>query len=67
MSKNIKMIALDLDGTTFNSRGTISGETLGALEWAHLNGIHVVVCTGRVWDKLPSEIFTIRYIIIKFI
>lgn len=60
MSKNIKMIALDLDGTTFNSRGTISGETLGALEWAHLNGIHVVVCTGRVWDKLPSEIFKIK-------
>ena len=54
------MIALDLDGTTFNSRGTISGETLGALEWAHLNGIHVVVCTGRVWDKLPSEIFKIK-------
>ena len=30
------------------------------MEWAHLNGIHVVVCTGRVWDKLPSEIFKIK-------
>lgn len=60
MNKNIKMIALDLDGTTFNSEGIISDETISALESAYLQGIHVVVCTGRVWDKLPLEIFKVK-------
>lgn len=60
MSKNIKMIALDLDGTTFDSRGNISEETLESLKWAHINGLHVVVCTGRVWDKLPMGVFKIK-------
>lgn len=56
---DIKMIALDLDGTTL-VRGHITSRTRKALEDAIQEGVHVVVATGRVYTSLPKDIFTIK-------
>lgn len=63
---DIKLIALDLDGTTLNSAKRISDSTCDALEAAAAQGVHIVVATGRPYDALPSAIFdidAIRYVI----
>lgn len=43
----IKMIALDLDGTLLTSQKTISPATETILKQLHNDGIKVVLCTGR--------------------
>ena len=53
---DIRMIALDLDGTTL-TRGHISPRTRRALEAAIEKGVHVVIATGRVFSALPDDIF----------
>lgn len=50
------MVALDLDGTTFNSAGDISERTVKALEDAAAAGTHIVVSTGRSYASLPDHI-----------
>ena len=57
--KCIKLIALDLDGTTLG-KGGLSRRTKDALEKAIEKGIHVVIATGRVYAALPEEIFQIK-------
>jgi len=57
--KNIKLIALDLDGTTL-TRNRITPRTRHALEEAIRKGVHVVIATGRVYNALPSSIFDIE-------
>ena len=42
---SIKLIALDLDGTTLNSAKRISERTCVALETAAKQGVHIVVAT----------------------
>lgn len=44
----IKMIALDLDGTLFDSRGEIPPQNKQVLQEAHKKGIHVVLSSGRM-------------------
>lgn len=56
LKKNIKMVALDLDGTTFDSAGDISGRTVKTLEDAAAAGAHIVVSTGRSYASLPDHI-----------
>ena len=56
LKKTIKMVALDLDGTTFNSAGDISERTVKALEDAAAAGAHIVVSTGRSYASLPQHI-----------
>lgn len=53
---NIKMVALDLDGTTFDSAGGISDHTVRTLEEAAAVGTHIVVSTGRSYASLPEHI-----------
>ena len=53
---NIKMIALDLDGTTLTSEKIITPRTQKALRAAMEKGINVVIATGRVFAALPEEI-----------
>jgi len=53
---DIKMIALDLDGTTLNSAGKLSKHTGEVLEEAGRRGVHVVVSTGRVYTALPEQV-----------
>lgn len=62
----IRLIALDLDGTLLDSKKQISAETIQTLEAAAAKGIHVVPCTGRLYNMVPKEIKRlpfIRYII----
>lgn len=47
------IIALDIDGTLFNSRGQISRRTLEAIHACTQLGINVVFSTGRDYDSLP--------------
>lgn len=46
-SKNIKLIAIDLDGTLLNSNHLVSKRNRQALEAAQKKGIQIVLCTGR--------------------
>jgi len=50
----IKLLALDLDGTTLNSRGEIAPETRQAIRQAEEKGVLVTIATGRRFrDALP--------------
>lgn len=60
LEKNIRMVALDLDGTTFDSAGDISEENVRALEEAASEGVHIVVSTGRSYASLPDHIKNVR-------
>lgn len=42
-----RLVALDLDGTTLNSRKEISPRTLTAIRRARERGVHVAIATGR--------------------
>ncbi len=53
---NIKLIALDLDGTTLDDTDHISVNTIDTLNEAVNQGIHVVVATGRPISALPEDI-----------
>lgn len=57
---NIRLIALDLDGTTLNSKGHISNLTKKTLEKAIARGIHVVIASGRARSALPADVLAIR-------
>ena len=56
LKKNIRLVALDLDGTTFDSAGDISERTVAALEEAGRLGVPIVVSTGRSYASLPQHI-----------
>ncbi|MBR2706972.1 MAG: HAD family hydrolase [Mogibacterium sp.] len=60
LEKNIRAVALDLDGTTFDSAGDISEENVRALEEAASEGVHIVVSTGRSYASLPDHIKNVR-------
>ena len=63
---DIKLIALDLDGTLLNSKKEISSRNLAALERAHRAGIWIVPSTGRFYKGMPEKIRTlpfVRYVI----
>lgn len=56
----IKMVALDLDGTTLNSKGKLSPHTKDTLEKAIERGVQVVVSTGRVFSSIPKEVLAVK-------
>lgn len=43
----IKLLALDLDGTLFTKDKQVTAENRAALKAAEAKGIHVVITTGR--------------------
>ncbi|WP_026694552.1 Cof-type HAD-IIB family hydrolase [Peribacillus kribbensis] len=45
--KNIRLIALDMDGTLLNEKQEISQENIKAITEAQEKGVHVVLSTGR--------------------
>lgn len=49
--KNIKIIALDMDGTLLNSRGEISEYNKEVLKKARQKGYIVSICTGRFTEN----------------
>ncbi len=64
MMSEIKLIALDLDGTLLDSEKRLSAGNEAALKECIRRGIAVVPCTGRIWWGVPDfirEIPGIRY------
>ena len=53
---DIKIIALDLDGTLLNSEKELSRENYRALEEAAAQGIEIVPTTGRFYNAMPQVI-----------
>lgn len=53
--QDIKLIALDLDGTLFNDNGIISDKNIEYINKAILNGVEVVISTGRPFSGLPFK------------
>lgn len=60
LDKKIKMIALDLDGTTLNAYGELTPRTIEAFHHAMKNNVHIVICTGRTFESLPEQLFSIE-------
>ena len=56
--QEIKLIALDLDGTLFNPEGIITPMTKAELNRAASQGVHTVISTGRPFNGLPFEQIT---------
>lgn len=44
---SIKLVALDIDGTTLNSKGKLLSSTIKAVKKARQQGVEVVFCSGR--------------------
>ena len=57
---DLRLIALDLDGTTLNSQGKVSPYTKETLEKAIQKGIHVVIASGRALSAIPEDVLNIR-------
>ncbi len=51
----IKLIAMDLDGTLFNRNGEITPNTIKELNRVAEKGVHTVISTGRPFNGLPFE------------
>lgn len=56
MSKKIKLIALDMDGTLFDNHSQITPENQKAIKAATDAGVHVAISTGRAYVGLPVEL-----------
>lgn len=59
MKRNIKLIALDMDGTLLGRDGKLSSKNKEAIKAAMNNGIHVVISTGRVFGALPKDVLCV--------
>lgn len=53
--KDIKLVALDLDGTLFDNSSRISKPNLTAIRSITDKGIHVVISTGRPFEGIPFD------------
>lgn len=63
---SIKLIALDLDGTTLNDEGKLSEGNRKSLQEAADRGVNIVIATGRPFCALPEEILAfdpVRYVL----
>lgn len=66
MSNQIKLVALDMDGTLFNHQSQISKKDQETIRSITASGVEVVISTGRPYVGLPLELLTslgIRYAI----
>lgn len=54
--KDIRLIALDLDGTLLDNRKLLSERNREALLDCRQKGIEIVPCTGRIWSGVPDFI-----------
>lgn len=66
MKKEIRLVALDMDGTLFNNQSKISEENQNAIHEITSKGVEVTISTGRPYVGLPVELLTsigIRYAI----
>ncbi len=64
--RNIKLIALDLDGTLLDADKRLSAENAAALARAAREGVEIVPATGRFYRGMPQivkELPYVRYVI----
>ena len=59
---DIRMIALDLDGTLYNSEKEIAPKTLASLRRAADMGIEVVPATGRPLGAVPANVRELDFV-----
>ena len=57
---DIRLIAVDLDGTALNSKKNLSPRTMSAIGRALRSGISVVPATGRSFSSIPRELLELR-------
>lgn len=57
--KEIRLVALDLDGTTLRSDNTLSPKVRLALEKLIQGGVEVVAASGRPFGSMPREVLEI--------
>lgn len=55
----IKMVGLDLDGTTLKYGDVLSERTLDTFRRAKEKGVHIVIATGRTGRSLPPVLFEV--------
>lgn len=61
MNKNIRAILMDMDGTLLGkSQVAVSVRNMQAVQAALDKGVHVIPCTGRVYDMMPPQLLTQR-------
>lgn len=51
--QKIRLLALDIDGTLFNTDGTITPASIAAIRRAQQKGVIVVLASGRDYDGIP--------------
>ena len=56
MKQDIKVIAMDLDGTALNHQKQLTERTRAAIQKAAKSGIQIVVATGRTFSSLAPEV-----------
>lgn len=56
MTKPIKLIAVDLDGTLLNNHHALSERNERALRAAMAKGIHIILATGKTWSSAKELI-----------
>ena len=57
---SIKLVALDLDGTTLNDDRVISERNREAMARASAQGVNIVIATGRPLGALPQDVFDVE-------
>jgi Cof subfamily protein (haloacid dehalogenase superfamily) len=60
--RDIRLIALDLDGTLLDSEKRLSETNRAALERAASEGIHIVPTTGRFYNAMPDVIRSLPFV-----
>lgn len=59
---DIKLIALDLDGTLLDPQKRVTDRTKAALDAAAARGIHIVPATGRSFHGMPAPVLALPYL-----
>ncbi len=59
---DVRMIALDLDGTSISPANVFTSRTVESFKLAHKKGANVVIATGRAFHSLPQHIWELEFI-----
>ena len=60
--RDIRIIALDLDGTLLDSQKRVSAVNREALEYAAAKGVHIVPTTGRFFGMMPEAVRDLPFV-----
>lgn len=62
MAQKIRLIALDLDGTTLRDDSSLSAYNYEMMNRAYEAGIHIAVASGRPYAAIPKEILDLPFV-----